>query len=460
MRPTLRILTGARAGATFTPGFDRFLAGRHTDAELRFSAEQDLAVSARHAEFINLEGAWCIRDLGSRNGTFVNGRRITSDRPLREGDRVAFGAGGPVVEVRFAPMANPHFGESPTQRLAPTPRDGSRAGTAVAGARRALRRHQLAATAGVATVAIVAAVLVASIVSRGRNERAIWQAERIALHAQIDSLLASTAALDSSLDAEVTGLRAALRVAEERLTGLREELDATKQDGERAAALRRQLFAATTALQRQQLAGSLDFAMIGARNRSAVAMLWIENTDGVRVTGTAFALRADGTMLTNRHLLTGVDDASRPRRIAIRFADSEQTFPARIVALDSVSDLAAIRVQNVLGDVPAVANINTRSDTLPPGAPLALIGFPLGGGLGDTSRARPLISAGVLVHASADRLELQGLGAAGASGSPIIDGDGSVVGVLFGGRTEAGVQILSGVSANAIASFLERIPAQ
>lgn len=447
MRPTLRILTGARAGATFTPHVDRFLAGRHTDAELRFSTDQDLAVSARHAAFIHLESAWCIRDLGSRNGTFVNGERVTSDRPLRDGDRIELGAGGPIVEVRFAPTTSMRTGESVTQRV-------------IAATRRTSRRQRLAAAAALATVTIIAAVLVTVIVSKNRHERAIWQAERRALLARIDSLIAPSPALDSLVDIEVTGLRAALQDAEERLARLRAELDATKQDGEQAAALRRQLFAATTALRRHQLAAALDFAMIQDRNRPAVAMLWTESMDGMRVSGTAFALRADGTMLTNRHLLTGADGTSRPRRIAVRFAGSEQTFPARIVALDSVSDLAAIRVQNVLGDVPVVASFNIRSDTLPPGAPLALIGFPLGGGLDATARARPLTSAGVLVHASMDRLELHGLGAAGASGSPIIDGDGSVVGVLFGGRTEAGVQILSGVSANTIASFLERIPAQ
>lgn len=429
----------------FTPRADRFLAGRDADAALRFSTDHDLAVSARHAQFNHVEGAWCVRDLGSRNGTFVNGERITSDRRLRDGDRIELGAGGPIVEVRFAPVTSMHAGESMTQRV-------------IAAARRASRRQRLTAAAALAMVTVTAAILVTVIVSSNRNERAIWQAERRALQARIDSLLAPSPALDSLIDVEVTGLRAALRAAEQRLARLRAELDATKRDGEQAAVLRRQLFAATTALRRHQLAAALDFAMIQDRNRPAVAMLWIETMDSVRLSGTAFALRADGTMLTARHLLTGADGTSRPRRIAVRFADSEQTFPARIIALDSVSDLAAIRVQNVLGDVPAIASINARSDTLAPGAPLALIGFPLGGGLGAPSRARPLISAGVLVHASRDRLELHGLGAAGASGSPIIDGDGRVVGVLFGGRTEAGVQILSGVSANAIASFLERIP--
>jgi hypothetical protein len=53
-----------------------------------------------------------------------------------------------------------------------------------------------------------------------------------------------------------------------------------------------------------------------------------------------------------------------------------------------------------------------------------------------------------------DVLEVQGLGAAGASGSPILDASGTVVGVLYGGRVEHGVQVLSGVPARAAAAFL------
>ncbi len=51
---------------------------RQTDG--RFT---DLAVSGRHATFSRKGGTWFLRDLGSRNGTFVNGRRLTRPTRLR-----------------------------------------------------------------------------------------------------------------------------------------------------------------------------------------------------------------------------------------------------------------------------------------------------------------------------------------------------------------------------------------
>lgn len=51
----------------------------------------DRAVSRLHAVLENLPSGWSIRDLNSRNGTFLNGERIWSERPLRPGDEVRVG---------------------------------------------------------------------------------------------------------------------------------------------------------------------------------------------------------------------------------------------------------------------------------------------------------------------------------------------------------------------------------
>lgn len=51
----------------------------------------DETVSRLHAVLENLGFAWSIRDLGSRNGTYLNGERITAERVLRSGDEVRLG---------------------------------------------------------------------------------------------------------------------------------------------------------------------------------------------------------------------------------------------------------------------------------------------------------------------------------------------------------------------------------
>jgi pSer/pThr/pTyr-binding forkhead associated (FHA) protein len=63
--------------------------GRDESADLQL---RDKAVSRRHAT-LRIEGETAvIEDLGSRNGTFVNGERVDDPRRLREGDALQLGA--------------------------------------------------------------------------------------------------------------------------------------------------------------------------------------------------------------------------------------------------------------------------------------------------------------------------------------------------------------------------------
>ncbi len=51
----------------------------------------DLSVSRIHAELRRAGENWLLADLGSMNGTLVNGRRITAPTRVCPGDEVAFG---------------------------------------------------------------------------------------------------------------------------------------------------------------------------------------------------------------------------------------------------------------------------------------------------------------------------------------------------------------------------------
>lgn len=54
-------------------------------------ALRDDSVSGRHAGFRRRSGHWEVEDLGSTNGTYVNGRRVTGALPLQPGDVISVG---------------------------------------------------------------------------------------------------------------------------------------------------------------------------------------------------------------------------------------------------------------------------------------------------------------------------------------------------------------------------------
>jgi hypothetical protein len=62
----------------------------------------DATVSRRHAQVHRRGERWILRDVGSRNGTRVNGMQVTEEVDVRPGDRVSFG-GVPFVLGRPRP---------------------------------------------------------------------------------------------------------------------------------------------------------------------------------------------------------------------------------------------------------------------------------------------------------------------------------------------------------------------
>ena len=66
----------------------KHLVGRGPDCDIRLG---DPLVSARHARLTQADGVYEVEDLGSRNGTRVNGERITGPTRLYPGDRIEFG---------------------------------------------------------------------------------------------------------------------------------------------------------------------------------------------------------------------------------------------------------------------------------------------------------------------------------------------------------------------------------
>lgn len=77
---------------------DRFVIGRDPNCEIVLSPQEYITVSRRHAELKLIQEAaesyWTIVDLGTTNGTLINGQTITELYRLNHGDRITLGYKG------------------------------------------------------------------------------------------------------------------------------------------------------------------------------------------------------------------------------------------------------------------------------------------------------------------------------------------------------------------------------
>jgi FHA domain/DUF1707 SHOCT-like domain len=81
---------GDPAPLAFPPGSGvRFTIGRTRDCDLCLT---DLSVSRMHALLVRREDGWVLSDLGSHNGTRLNGWLVREPVPVHAGDRVEFGS--------------------------------------------------------------------------------------------------------------------------------------------------------------------------------------------------------------------------------------------------------------------------------------------------------------------------------------------------------------------------------
>ena len=132
VQPTLVVIEGSRAGQRVPVPDGQATVGRDPGCGIVFA---DAGVSRRHAALTTSQGVTTILDLGSTNGTWVNGVRIPAPRALQPGDRVRLGSvsvmfdradaaapapSGPAAP--FVPVATPAPAPAPATVTAPGPR--------------------------------------------------------------------------------------------------------------------------------------------------------------------------------------------------------------------------------------------------------------------------------------------------------------------------------------------------
>ncbi len=84
----LVVRRGPNVGARFLLDADLTTVGRHPEADIFLD---DVTVSRRHAEFLRSGTQFDVKDLGSLNGTYLDGNRIAGTIALHDGSEVQIG---------------------------------------------------------------------------------------------------------------------------------------------------------------------------------------------------------------------------------------------------------------------------------------------------------------------------------------------------------------------------------
>ena len=84
----LTMRSGPNPGTVYALGGDLISIGRDSSNEI---AVNDAEVSRRHSRLTFQGGKYVLDDMGSTNGTFVNGQRLTGPRVLKSGEVISLG---------------------------------------------------------------------------------------------------------------------------------------------------------------------------------------------------------------------------------------------------------------------------------------------------------------------------------------------------------------------------------
>jgi len=468
VKAQFKFLSGARAGQieTYRKGYIGL--GRHPLSDVRFDADRDLDVSSRHAAIVRKTEGFILQDLGSRNGTFVNGQRITGETLLHDGDVVGFGASGPavvfqVIDVSDAPVTAEDGAETQTERASAPPEVFPATPRQSTGMRIAAEvSRQTAQLRRTTKVLVVLLLLVGSGFTWMQWDTGRRARELARLQARADSLMIEARDMSAHYRTELQGIRDALRASQVETGRLRRELAAAGDDATSVSRLRAEL---DTAERRQRAlagaVGGVDYRAISHRNQDAVAIVLVEFTDGERFSGTAFCVDSMGTMVTNKHILVGDDGSRTPKRIGVIFSGSTQFWRGEMIGVSSDADIGVFRVL-IKGGTPRVSGLAPSREGLERGDPVAILGYPLGFDLpmeaqGGQPIAEPTLTVGTVSKALTSVVQVDAYGAPGSSGSPIFDHDGKVIAVLYGGERESNGKIIFAVPAYLASDYLKTL---
>ncbi|MEZ6017699.1 MAG: trypsin-like peptidase domain-containing protein [Planctomycetota bacterium] len=454
----------------------RLTLGRSSENDVALPAGSFPAVSSKHARVEDRGGKLWIIDLGSRNGTLVNGERV-AERALGPGDILRLGPVGPrfMVTGRKA-LDQTVFVDPRAVGLAPEVSKADVEQLVAKGARRGLVR-----TLALSGALVCALALLAVEAKRAREHDVGTHGEDVA--AQRKELASELAMAGDVLEQRLSAAWAKLdhsapkndtsRIVEE----LRREVATTRAElGSTRAELgstRAQLGDALAKFDARDPWNLAEARLVGvAAVRRAVVLiesrlvlrhqetgaLLHEATDGFSVrpnfedrgelwalesTGSGFCIAADGSIVTNIHVVSMPQDNQvllATRGLPIEpvlelnavFSGETVRHPLTVVRVaDGEVDLALARIEPFEG-MPFIETFSLDVTPPPDGSDIYLLGFPLGHfALQEGERVIASTFRGILSRNVGGQMQVDAGVHPGNSGGPITDSFGRVVGVVF-----------------------------
>jgi hypothetical protein len=171
----------------------------------------------------------------------------------------------------------------------------------------------------------------------------------------------------------------------------------------------------------------LSAKQIVERSKPAIVRIESAFEGGNRGVGTGFAVRGDGLIATNLHVINGA------AAIRVTLLDGSDHAVTSVVGVDPDRDLALIQIDHAAGVTMPTLTIGD-SDAVAAGDPVIAIGNPLG--VLDYSVSDGLISSVRPVSPTLTVLQISAPISQGSSGGPLFNGYGEVIGIATAIFTE------------------------
>ena len=426
MRVLFIHLSGGRRGAEEVFDQDRVSIGSAPDNDLRFDSASDPAVAPHHAEARIEGGEVLLADRGSGRGLFVNGEPV-SEIILRDGDLVEVGEGGP--KLRFLRTPEDVATAKPLRTLVAESRVLVRVGQrGRLGSATAFIRHLALAVAREASprsrLAFVLALLLLVLFLVGVPILLVawqWQLRQARtvianLSAQLREERLSRGGLQQRVDVARRAVEEQQQALASSLEGLRRERDRLGVDLAETEGRLQRLEASQSAGERliARLAGGVALlqVLVGFEDEGGRRLRYLLGPEGKPLlgpggdpavtvegegppatrhfVGTGFLVRADGHLLTSRHVAEpwrGAEESFAPFRAAgfhpvallrrAYFPGVPSPFPLTIVRLSEEADLAVLKFEPGKAR-PPVLELDRAGQDAAPGRSVLVLGYPTG----------------------------------------------------------------------------------